>query len=289
MQQQSGRWPATTTWGERHAKLLYKSSWTPRPACLRACPAEPAATYNLCLGFRTRHRISDQSGSSVEPTQHTSGKSATDDATAAPASQGVLQAGWKRCITCVLQQHQFLFCHLAGFLLHSFFLSFFPGSGMVCWLNFWSKLSATTAACSWSHFYFYFCWKTISREHLLLLLLPLVVVFVVIHHYLLLLLLLLLLFVFVFLVWWWFGFVLVVHCFCLLCVFDWDPERGERKQQLLLPACIFGFLFSFPVGTYCRCIVCDWGRVSVVVAGVGVGLKVCLLAKEDIPACFRHL
>jgi hypothetical protein len=29
--------------------------------------------------------------------------------------------------------------------------------------------------------------------------------------------------------------------------------------------------------------------VSVVVAGVGVGLKVCLLAKEDIPACFRHL
>ncbi len=125
MQEQSGRWPATTTWGERHAKLLYKSSWTPRPACLRACPAEPAATYNLCLGFRTRHRISDRSGSSVEPTQHTSGKSATDDATAAPASQGVLQAGWKRCITCVQQQQQFPFCHLAGFLLHSFFLSFF--------------------------------------------------------------------------------------------------------------------------------------------------------------------
>jgi hypothetical protein len=105
----------------------------------------------------------------------------------------------------------------------------------------------------------------------------------VIHQYLLL-------FVFVFLVWWWFVFVLVVHCFGLLCVFDWDPEGGERKQQLLLLACICGFLFSFPVGTYCRCIVCDWVRVSVVVAGVGVGLKVCLPKKTSllVSGIYRH-
>jgi hypothetical protein len=44
-------------------------------------------------------------------------------------ARGVLQAGWKRCITCVQQQQQqqqFLFCHLAGFLLHSLFPSIFP-------------------------------------------------------------------------------------------------------------------------------------------------------------------